>query len=441
MRTAPQKPPSFSGFTPEAIQDEVELILTASQALRDRLATTLTPANATFANLVRPLLDDMNKSKCRTVILGILLARTSPDAAVRQASRDAQTRISNAEATTLLRTDIALLVSAVFEKSNGSTDLDGEDRHALNHLHGQFRRSGAILRDEADRARLQTAQLEIDGLNSAAMKGFTEADDGVWFTRDELSGCPDTWLATLKTEKQADEQQDRFWVTFRDDHYSRVVQFSVNERTRQKLVLAEQQRFPENIERLSRIVVLRDQIARLLGYKNHASLRMEETMVRSVETLQEKLSDLRIKLWPVAKAEEDALLDLKKTESESDRLDGETSRSNKVQLNTWDRAYYSNMRRRLEFAVDNSKVSEYFEVNHVVVEMLRVFERLFGMTFVPMPDMETWHPSVSPWAVWDSEIEGGGFLGYLFLDIFARDGKFSAQYHSRIQPVSAASIS
>lgn len=435
MKTPPQAPPCFVNITPATIDEEIGSILESSAALRDHLVATLTPSTATFANLVRPLLDDANRAKCRTVILAVLLSRVSEDPEVRQASRDALRRISDAGTKDYLRSDIASLVATVSEKERESRELDDEDRHVLAHLHGLFLRSGAHISDNAKRARLEKAESEISEINAAAIKGFTEANDGLWLSRSELSGCPEAWIATLKTERREDRTQDLFWVTFRDDDYVHVVRSATSEDTRRRITLAAQQCFPENIERLLKLVVLRDEIARLLGYEHHAALRMEQTMIRSVKKLQESLLNLHPKLDPLARTEIAALLALKKASLESPSAFGNSSKGS-LEFYAWDRGYYGNIQQKQNFAVDDVKISEYFEVNHVTSEMLKVFEELFGMEFVPMPDLGTWHKSVSPFAVWDSVAEGGGFLGYLFLDIFERPGKFSAQYHSRIQPVS-----
>ncbi len=64
--------------------------------------------------------------------------------------------------------------------------------------------------------------------------------------------------------------------------------------------LASQRRFPENIRRLSRLVSLRDEAARMLGYEHHAALRMVDTMMGSVEKLRGTLQTLHSKLWPLA---------------------------------------------------------------------------------------------------------------------------------------------
>lgn len=435
MREPPRAPPSFESITAATIENEVESILHDSTLLQDHLAATLTPSTATFANLVRPLLDNANRAKCRTVILTILLSRNSADPEVRLAARNAQKRISAEEARSLLRFDIASLVAAVLGNENHSQELDDEDRHALEHLHGRFLRAGANLQDEAKRTRLEEAQSEISEINGAAIKAFTEVEDGIWFTRDELAGCTESWLANLKKDIRGDSHDEIFWVTFRDDHPVYVQQFAKSKDTRRRIFLGGQRRFPENIERLSKLVVIRDEIARLLGYENHAALRMEDTMMKSVKALQERLLSLHARLYPLAMVETSALEALKKV-SNASRQSNEKTTEDDVKIYSWDRIYYSSVQAKQEFAVDGARFSEYYEISHVLSEMLKVFGEIFGMEFVSMPHLSTWHESVSPFSVWNNAIEGAGFLGYLYLDIYGRPAKFSSQYHSRIQPVS-----
>jgi metallopeptidase MepB len=426
MREPPQAPPSFESTTVATIENEVQFILHDSALLQDHLATTLTPSTATFANLVRPLLDDANKAKCRTVILIIILSRNSPDPGVRRAAREAQKRIAAEEARSLLRSDIASLVAAVLEKEKDSQELDEEDRHALAHLHGRFLRAGANL-DKAKRIRLEEAQSEISEINSAAIKAFTEVEDGIWFTRDELAGCTESWLVNLKKDVRG--ENEIFWVTFRDDHYVYVQQYAKSEDTRRRIFLGSKRQFPENIERLSKLVVIRDRVARLLGYENHAALRMEDTMMRSVKALQERLLSLHARLYPLAMVETSAMAALKSRQA------NEKTTEDDVKIYSWDRLYYGRIQSEQEFAVDTTRFSEYYEINHVLSEMLKVFGDIFGMEFVFMPHLSTWHESVSPFSVWNNAAEGAGFLGYLYLDVYGRPAKFSSQYHSRIQPV------
>jgi metallopeptidase MepB len=76
-------------------------------------------------------------------------------------------------------------------------------------------------------------------------------------------------------------------------------------------------------------------------------------------------------------------------------------------------------------------------LSYTINGMLKIFEELFGMAFVEVVGKDrdaisptgkgddiVWHPDVQVFSVWDSEDEGSGFIGYLYLDLFPRDGKY-----------------
>lgn len=79
--------------------------------------------------------------------------------------------------------------------------------------------------------------------------------------------------------------------------------------------------------------------------------------------------------------------------------------------------------------------------------MLKIFEELFGLAFVEIVGKDrdsiaetgkgddiVWHKDVQVFSVWDDEGEGGGFVGYLYLDLFPRDGKYGHAANFNLQP-------
>lgn len=436
-RETPELPPSFD-VTSESLLAEVDSILASSAHLRDVLAKT-EPSAATFANFITPLTDDVNRAACRLRILGNLFASISPDPALRKASRQAEIKIAAADAERLLHQDIATRVAAVFERSTADDKLDEQDEHLLSRTYREYMRSGACLSDESQRARLKDALAEVNKLRVAAQKAFTEAKDGMALSRTELAGVPENTLESLQRveeDAKGGGREDLFWVTYRNDHLTNVARWATSGQTRRNLYVSKQYRFPENIQRLEKMLVLRDEIARLLGYKDHASLRMEEKMARSVEEVTSKLGELNATIRPLAEAELEILLELKKREARATSGDAglaETEENSKLYV--WDWAYYSNKLRKERFSVDHAEVAEYFEAMHTLKGMLKTFENLFGMTFEQIT-ASAWHEDVVVYAVWDSEDQGASFLGHLFVDLFAREGKYRPAHHHLIRPVS-----
>ncbi|KAK5994348.1 hypothetical protein PT974_04822 [Cladobotryum mycophilum] len=234
-----QPPPIFMGLTPKSILDETKSIIIHSNMLCDRIVSTLTPATASFSNVARPTVDDMNRAACCLKILGTLLAEVSPDPLIRDASRGAQKLILAAGSESIMRRDVAALVGSVYNRSLLEKDdqLDAQDRHLFNHLQGRFLRSGSTLQNEEKRRRLQGAQAELHDLRIAAQKTLSDSNDGVWFSRIDLAGMSMTVIDSLKVRDDTDGQDIAgvtYFVTFKGEHATQMWLHMQNEASRRR---------------------------------------------------------------------------------------------------------------------------------------------------------------------------------------------------------------
>ena len=262
---------------------------------------------------------------------------------------------------------------------------------------------------------------------------FTEDDDGVWFSRTELNGVPDDKLTTMEV---AGGEDSMLKFTFRNGHFGDVMRHALSGETRKKFYVAKQHRFPENAEILSRMVILRDEIAWLLGYVRESCCAEDGREYGEEFDVEESLHEIRRRLEPASRAESERLLLLKRRDIES-RQEAETTNDLEVvsKLYIWDWGYYSRLRREESYFVDNAKLTEYFEVMHTVKGMLGVFKKVFRLEFEQI-EASVWHEHVKVYSVWGSESEGGGFLGYRHLDLFARQGKYRGGHSIIIRSVS-----
>lgn len=431
---AQSPPPSFDVAAQQLLDETIEIIH-ASKALQDRLARELTPETATFETLLLPLLHDDHEASRRLCIYR-LFSSVSEDVALRDASRRAEQMRAKDVAESLMRKDIADLIKAVYEKTQHG-QLDHESAHMLFKTHRAYQNAGAGIQDPDVRARYLAAVDERNKLLVEAKKTLSESDDGVWFPRAALAGVPAAALDSM--ESSYDGQHVR--VTFKKGHWIPVMKFAVSAATRKTLHLARQSRFPENVSRLERLVALRDEIARMLGFGSHAALKMEDKMADSVGDVVERLEALKTDLAGLAADEIETLRRLKLASQKQQQKDGgdyvgTDDVEDDARLNAWDWQFYARTLERERYSVDSQLVSEYFEIGHSLKGMLRIFEHLFGMRFDVVDDAPTWQRDVVVYSTWDSEENGGEFLGYLYLDLFARDGKFSGAHCSLIQPVS-----
>jgi len=106
----------------------------------------------------------------------------------------------------------------------------------------------------------------------------------------------------------------------------------------------------------------------------------------------------------------------------------------------WDYVFYNRQLTTKEYSIDMKKVGEYFEVSTTVQRMLSTFESLFGLRLQEIESKEfAWDESVKVYSAWDEDDLGGGFLGYLYIDLFGREDKDDANCSRTLEPVSLGS--
>ncbi|KAF9784873.1 hypothetical protein IL306_006392 [Fusarium sp. DS 682] len=425
-RKPPQPPPSFT-TTPSAILSQTSSLISSTTTLEDTLVSSLTPSIATFSNLLTPMLNDDHAVSKQTLIIR-LFSSVSEDKDLRDASRTAEEMLLKANAEGLMRRDIASLVKAVYEKhQNGEEELSDEDAYTLFKTHRAYQNTGAGIEDEEMREKYMAAVQERNEVLVAARKTISESDEGIFFTRAELNGVPSSILDAMKTN----DDGTKLKATFKKGHMVSIMKHTTSAKTRKAYNIAKESRFPENVTRLERAVELRNSTARMLGFKTHAELKMEDKMAKNVESVMLMLNKLRTELKPLADEEMNTLFEIKKAYIQDHGTDEDVEDAKR--LNAWDWAFYARILEKERYSVDSLLISEYFEVNHSLKGMLKIFEEIFGIIFIST-DAPVWQKDVTVYEAWNSEDQGGEFLGYLYLDLYAREGKYAGAHSSLIQP-------
>jgi peptidyl-dipeptidase Dcp len=159
---------------------------------------------------------------------------------------------------------------------------------------------------------------------------------------------------------------------------------------------------------LAKILNLRVQKAKLLGYENHASIKTENRMAQNPE----RVFDLLNKLWdgilPKVKEERAALQAMINKEG------------GKFKLAPYDWFYYTEKLRKEKYDLDESEVRPYFELENVRKGIFDVAEKLYGITFtqlegIPVPHSET--------TVYEVKEADGSHLALFFMDMHPRPSK------------------
>ena len=367
--------------------------------------------------MLRPLADDENAT------FGLkrhykFYNSTSASAELREAGRISASLVQEFETASVTRQDLRALVGAVIQRKE---NLDPEDQFYLEKKHAEFQRNrlGTSKRFTEIKKREQELLL--------AHRKSLNAPAAISLTASELDGLPEDTLAELEI------QNGKLMLPLKKPHFETAMQWVKDGEVRKRIFIANDNRCPENLPRLKELILLRDESANLLGYENHVQFKMEEKMFKSHASVEEFMSDFQNRIQPIAKIEIDKLFALKKLAL------GDQITENENHLFTWDYAYYRNVLRQTESSFDEKAFSEYFELDKSLEGMMALFSQVFGMQFFKLSTDQyfklganiqvVWHDSVAVFTVWNDDQLGGGFLGYLYLDLFPRPNKYNHAGH------------
>ena len=435
-KTPPQAPPLFTG-TPDSIIADTKEMIEKSRSLENKIVADVKAEDADFNNVMLPMALDENDSGLISHIIGFYQS-VSSDQKLRDASTEAEKLMDDFSIESSMREDVYKLVEAALKKGE---KLESESQRLIEKTHKDYIRNGLGLPAGPKRDRYKEIKKRLSQLCIVFSKNLNEEVGGLWFDPKELEGVPEDVMSLFA--KGAGEHAGKVKMTFKYPDVFPTLNFAKNPATRKTVFLANENKLPQNIPIFREVILLRDEAARLLGYPNHAAFIIEDKMAKTPKTVDDFLGDLRGRLKKGGEKERQALTELKKQDLKSRGME----ESFDGRYYAWDNRFYNRLMLERDFSVDQEKLSEWFPLETSIRGMLTIFETLFGMTFVEIMgndrssispsgkgDDIVWHPDVQVFSVWDSEDQGSGFIGYLYLDLHPREGKYGHAANFNIQP-------
>jgi metallopeptidase MepB len=431
----PQAPPSFTA-TPQSLVADSERLCSNTRKMMDKMAAEVKPEDATFENAVLPIALDENESSLESRLIGFYQA-VSTDKVLRDASTEAEKIMDEFSIEASMREDIYKLVEAAFQKGE---KLDPESQRLLEKERKSYIRNGLGIPEGPKRDRFKEIKKRLSQISTDFQKNLNEENGGIWVTKEQMGGVPEDVLEGL--EKGTGENEGKLKLSFKYPDLFPTLKFALNSDLRQQLFIENENKCNANVPLFKEAVILRDEAARLLGYPDHATFRIEDKMAKTPEVVNEFLGDLRTQLTAGGAKERDHLLELKQEDLKSRNL--EKAYDGNYYL--WDHRFYDRLMVEKEYTIDEQKIAEYFPLQNTVESMLHIFEQLFGLVFVQIDGEErdkisatgkgediVWHEDVKLFSVWDDEAEGSEFVGYLYLDLHPRPGKYGHAANFNLQ--------
>lgn len=315
-------------------------------------------------------------------------------------------------------------VKTVFDDKENLV-LTPEQEMLLENQYKSFSRNGANLK-EADKSQLR----EIDAKLSKLSLQFGEnvlAETNAFelhLTDDKkLSGLPES-VKEAAREVAKSKEKTGYIFTLDYPSYIPFLTYADDRELRKKMAIAAGKKaFQENKFNNEKIVLeivnLRQQRANLLGYKTHAHFVLEERMAETPEKVIEFSNDLLEKAKPAA------IKEFKNLSNYAKKLDGIT------QLQKWDGAYYSEKLKKELFNLDQEILKPYFQLENVIDGVFEIANRLFGLKFEEVNDIEKYHEDVKTYNVKDLD---GTFIAVFYADYHPRKGKRNGAWMTSYKP-------
>lgn len=331
------------------------------------------------------------------------LSYVSTDKQFRDAANDLQMQISQYMVDIATRRDV---YKAIREYTDTNPRLDPVQAKLVKEMLIGFKNSGMDLND-ADLEKFKALNKEKAEYIIKFDKNIQEYKDPLAVTQEQLRGLGEDYI-----QKLSKTDDGKYLVTLDYPDYVPFMQNADDEQARKELEFKFNRRGgQENVELLEKTLTLRREIARLLGYKNHAELRLEDRMAKNPKTVMAFLKDLQKKLKPLGKKEDKEMIAYKNSKT------GKNSRT----LYSWESGYWSNKFRKENLELDSEKIKEYFPSQVVIDGMLDLFGGVFGITFEPV-DIPVWHPDVKAFKIKDKA--SGELVAYFYMDLYPREGKY-----------------
>ena len=292
------------------------------------------------------------------------------------------------------------------------------ERALVEHALRDFRLSGVALEEPA-RSRFREIGVELSRLStefSNAVLDATEAWREHIDDERDLAGVPESGRSVLR-QYAHDESLGGYLVTLKQPSVHAVLTHADNRQLRERVYWAYQTRASDqgphagkfdNSARIERIMALRHEAARLLGFANAAEESLATKMATSPPEVLEFLHDLAARALPVARRELAALREFARVDLNLENLE------------PWDVAYAAEKLRKREYDLDEEQLKAYFPLPAALDGLFALVGKLYGITVAARDDVDVWHRDVRYVDLLDAE--GRVFAG-AYLDLYARNGK------------------
>ena len=377
----------------------------------------------TFANTIEEL-ERTGKllTKVQRVFSNLASSNTNPK--LQELQRELSPMLSAHYDKIALNEDLFNRVEEIWIKRE-SVDLTNEQQKLLRDTRNQFVRSGALLGDD-EKKQITRINSKISELSTEFGQNLLAETNGfeLILNKSDLDGLSEDVISAAyeaasqkmdkaDSENEKEKYKDKYVFTpHRTSMYPFLTE-STRRDLREKLYNSYVMRGDNNNETdnkkiAAQIAKLRAERANIMGYKSHAHFVLDENMLKTPE----EVYDLLIQLWKPA---------LKRAKAEvADMQAVADSEGKEFKIAAWDWWHYSEKVRKEKYDLDESAIRPYLSLDNVIQGVFNTTNKLWGLNFREIFDIDSYHPDARVWEVTDKD---GSHLAIFIGDYFTRSNK------------------
>lgn len=350
--------------------------------------------------------------KVNAVFSGLNSANTNDE--MQALSRELSPLLSKNSDDIRLNKDLFARVKAVYDNRE-SLNLNKEQKKLLEETYKSFVRGGANL-DAEQQARLRELNSEISMLQltfGQNMLKETNAFQLVIENKDDLAGLPESLILNAEVVARAAGLEGKWLFTLHNPSVMPFLQYADNRALREKIFKGYINRGnngndANNKDVVLKLVTLRLEKAKLMGYDDYASFVLEDRMAKT----SDKVYALLDEIWKPA---------LGKAKEELADINAEIKKEGgNFEAEGWDWRYYFEKAKKAKFDLDENQVRPYLKLENVRDGAFLLANKLYGITFTPIKEIPLPHPDAQAFECKDKD---GTHLGVLYMDFFPRASK------------------
>lgn len=387
----------LGNFNLKALENAQENVMAAIAVAREKTEKLVAIPHKTYMNFVRALMDiDVELNKVMTPIFHLDSVNNSD--VTKQIMEDILP-ITSAYSTDMAQ-HIGVYNGYKYVRDTEYDKLNNAQKKLVDDTIRDFEISGINLPDD-QKKRIKEIDAEMSKLSNDFSNNVIAANKNF-----KIKVTDETVLGEMpQSDKDAAATEDGWGFSLLDPMYVPFMKFVTDRKLRKQMHDARYARAPENMDIIVRMLELRAQASKILGYENYAELTFEDRSAPSVQTVKDFLSNLKSGVASMV-ARDRAELSARAAQ------DGVTD------FAPSDAAFYGRLVQQEQYSVDASAVREYFELNATVNGMFDIISEIFEIKFAPR-DVPLWHADAKYFDV----VQDGKIIAGFFIDLTNRESK------------------